>query len=105
MILIPREASGWCEGEKKELTRSNSLKHDNCNGKNLKQVCVHQIFVFSPHIQRNGRFSYHNNHSATEALTFTDTELIAKLWIIEFQPFPDYVYFFCDLLCHLSPGR
>lgn len=61
--------------------------------------------VFSPHIERNGHFSYRNNNSVTEALTFTDAELLVKLWIIEFETFPGYVYVFCDLLCHLPPGR
>lgn len=61
-------------------------------------MCV--VCVFPPHIQRNGHFSHRNNHSATETLTFTDTELLAKLWIIEFETSPDYVHVFCDLLCH-----
>lgn len=45
--------------------------------------------MFSPHIHRKGHFSYRNNPSVTEALTFTDRGVLTKLWITEFETFPE----------------
>lgn len=45
------------------------------------------ICAFSPHSCRNRHFCCCNNPSVAETLTRTDTELLARLWSIEFDSF------------------